>query len=99
STCLVFAHTSDNCPTLPKETPVAPNKDNDDGFTVVNKSKVNITTTNSFRALSDNEDTEHNASILINEDSDDEEVDEELIMDDCSDKKIEAKGASTPITE
>nr|GEV83317.1 hypothetical protein [Tanacetum cinerariifolium] len=142
STCLVFAHTSDNCPTLPKETPVAPNKDNADGFTVVqkkksgkanqnqkkkqiegirltkfafnlqyrkvdkgesskkndvmqpnlnsatdkhtnvNKSKVNITTTNSFSALSDNEDTEHNASILINEDSDDEEVDEELIMDD-----------------
>nr|GEV98549.1 hypothetical protein [Tanacetum cinerariifolium] len=128
STCLVFAHTSDNCPTLHKETPVAPNKDNDDGFTVVqkkksgesskkndvmqpnlnsatdnhtkvNKSKVNITTTNSFRALSDNEDTEHNTSILINEDSDDEEVDEELIMDDRSGKKIEAKGASTPITE
>nr|GEV83315.1 hypothetical protein [Tanacetum cinerariifolium] len=34
SNCLVFAHTSDNCPTLHKETPVATN-----GFTVVQKKK------------------------------------------------------------
>nr|GEX06109.1 hypothetical protein [Tanacetum cinerariifolium] len=39
SNCLVFAHTSDNCPTLHKETPVATNKDNTDGFTVVQKKK------------------------------------------------------------
>nr|GEU67371.1 RNA-directed DNA polymerase, eukaryota, reverse transcriptase zinc-binding domain protein [Tanacetum cinerariifolium] len=36
-----------------------------DKNTKVNKSKVNITTMNSFSALSDNEETEHNASILI----------------------------------
>nr|GFD06410.1 hypothetical protein [Tanacetum cinerariifolium] len=39
SNCLVFAHTSDNCPTLHKEKPVATNKDNADGFTVVQKKK------------------------------------------------------------
>nr|GEZ15461.1 hypothetical protein [Tanacetum cinerariifolium] len=37
STCLVFAHTSDKCPTLPKETPVAPSEN--DGFQVDKSSK------------------------------------------------------------
>ncbi|GKG57952.1 hypothetical protein Tco_0589563, partial [Tanacetum coccineum] len=51
---------------------------------------------NSFGALSENEDLEINSNGVVNEDSDDEDVDEVLIFDDRHGQSFGTKGASTP---
>nr|GEY39212.1 hypothetical protein [Tanacetum cinerariifolium] len=151
STCLVFAHTSDKCPTLPKETPAAPSEN--DGFQVVKKKKnknknkqvkqvegailnklslnlryrkvdksskkydskttneptgstrsadkSNILVSNSFNVLENEEEDTLGDTVLsstINE-SDSEDVDEELLV--ARDGKVTSNvpGASTPVNE
>ncbi|GJU38628.1 hypothetical protein Tco_1191585 [Tanacetum coccineum] len=58
----------------------------------------NITIKNSFGVLTEDEEMERNVNNIINDDSECEEVDEEMVFDDRNGEKFPAKGASTPIT-
>ncbi|GJU36425.1 zinc knuckle CX2CX4HX4C containing protein [Tanacetum coccineum] len=57
----------------------------------------NITIKNSFGDLTKDEEMERNVNNIINDDSECEEVDEEMVFDDRNGEKFSAKGASTPV--
>ncbi|GKD81323.1 zinc knuckle CX2CX4HX4C containing protein [Tanacetum coccineum] len=58
----------------------------------------NITIKNSFGVLTEDEEMERNVNNIINDDSECEEVDEDMVFDDRNGEKFLAKGASTPVT-
>ncbi|GJS42362.1 hypothetical protein Tco_0567405, partial [Tanacetum coccineum] len=54
---------------------------------------------NSFGALTDDEDKGDKTTTILNEDSDCEEVDEEMVFDDRNGQMFTTKGASTPVNK
>ncbi|GJS81519.1 hypothetical protein Tco_0748060 [Tanacetum coccineum] len=64
--------------------------------------KVNsnaIPTQNSFGALSDDEDKSDKVTTMLNEDSDCDDVDEEMVFDDRNGQMFTTKGASTQVNK
>nr|GEW17354.1 hypothetical protein [Tanacetum cinerariifolium] len=62
----------------------------------VMSNKSNVPTHNSFNALTEEDETGAQEATLINDDSESEEVDEELVAEDRNGQMV-SKGASTPI--
>ncbi|GJR51089.1 reverse transcriptase domain-containing protein [Tanacetum coccineum] len=101
---IVFDHVNDKCPKNPKVDTSA--KAVNDGFTIVTKRKskpnqkkqvegkvnvLNIPTQNSFGALTDDEE-KGDMTTILNEDSDCEEVDAEMVFDDRNGQTFTTKG-------
>nr|GFD27125.1 zinc knuckle CX2CX4HX4C [Tanacetum cinerariifolium] len=78
ASCKVFDHNNDKCPKNPT---VVENVINPKTSKIATTTST-ITTTNSFGALTMDDELDTNRTNILNDDSDDEGVDEVLILDD-----------------